>query len=670
MARDEADDDEPPRQRRRMEAADNDAPTSSSRANRLAALAARRRQRRMDLQQEVLQLAGDTSETAAAATPSFHARNRPHDDLDDAVGTDDDDDEYNQVSPSRGVGVNDDEDEEGEDLIENAERDYQRIAALDTYGTEGMDDAEYDRIDPQAREAAEREIARRRQNRGDTLYGRMWEEEGGEDEDARQARRSMFGRRAADGGDGDDGDPEDDEEDEEEDLDGEDPFNLEAFDVPLREWIAQDQTRREIQRRFRAFLRHFVPTTDGGMDARQRRRGNGIYEQSIKTMCATNKNTLEVSYTHLVDSEPILAYWLADAPRDMLHILNEAATRHTVSIFPLYVANAIAREIHVRIKDVPLADTLRDLRRHHLDGLVKVPGVVTRRSAVYPVLQQAYYLCSSCQHTQGPFDASDDGMGSGAAAAGDANGAELHRPDQCPRCEGTAIKMHPTRCIYRNMQRLYLQEAPGSVPPGRVPRSKEVIVTDDLIDSARPGEEIEVTGIYRHSFDTHLTVKSGFPVFSTWIYANYIYKRSGDSSSNAANLSEADIRQILELSRDPRIAERIVQSIAPSIYGQEFPKTALAMSLFGGVPKNDTGAGSGNNQHHRIRGDVNVLLLGDPGTAKSQLLKYAQHTAPRAVYSTGKGASAVGLTASVHKDPITREWTLEGGALVLADRGT
>ena len=89
---------------------------------------------------------------------------------------------------------------------------------------------------------------------------------------------------------------------------------------------------------------------------------------------------------------------------------------------------------------------------------------------------------------------------------------------------------------------------------------------------------------------------------------------------------------------------------------------ALAMSLFGGVPKNV-------NDKHRIRGDINVLLLGDPGTAKSQLLKYAQHTAPRAVYSTGKGASAVGLTASVHKDPITKEWTLEGGALVLADKG-
>jgi DNA replication licensing factor MCM2 len=106
-----------------------------------------------------------------------------------------------------------------------------------------------------------------------------------------------------------------------------------------------------------------------------------------------------------------------------------------------------------------------------------------------------------------------------------------------------------------------------------------------------------------------------------------------------------------------------VDSIAPSIYGHEDIKTAVALSLFGGVPKDINGK-------HSIRGDINVLLLGDPGTAKSQILKYVEKTAHRAVFTTGQGASAVGLTASVHKDPVTSEWTLEGGALVLADKGT
>jgi len=106
----------------------------------------------------------------------------------------------------------------------------------------------------------------------------------------------------------------------------------------------------------------------------------------------------------------------------------------------------------------------------------------------------------------------------------------------------------------------------------------------------------------------------------------------------------------------------LINSIAPSIYGHQDIKTAIALAIFSGVPKNPRGK-------HRLRGDINVLLLGDPGTAKSQFLKYIEKTSHRAVYTTGQGASAVGLTASVRKDPMTREWTLEGGALVLADKG-
>jgi DNA replication licensing factor MCM2 len=233
-------------------------------------------------------------------------------------------------------------------------------------------------------------------------------------------------------------------------------------------------------------------------------------------------------------------------------------------------------------------------------------------------------------------------------------------PETCILCDGSHFKLDNARSVYGNVQRVNLQETPGSVPPGRVPRQKEVYLTDDLIDIVRPGEEIEVTGIFQQQQDFSLTLKSGFPVFSTNLLANHIRKR--EDASSASNMSESDVRKILELSRDPKIGDRIVQSMAPSIFGHDHCKMALAMSLFGGVPKNI-------NDKHRIRGDVNVLLLGDPGTAKSQLLKYAEVTAPRAVYSTGKGASAVGLTAGVHKDPVTKEWTLEGGALVLADKG-
>jgi DNA replication licensing factor MCM2 len=529
------------------------------------------------------------------------------------------------------------EEEDGEDLLDNMEKDYQRIEALDNYGSEGLDDRDYEAMDFDQRRAAEAELARREKgSRNQGFYGMAldnMEEE--EDDEARRARRGVFARVEQE--------EEEEEHDSEDDLEADDQVNLEAFDVPLREWIAQTRTRKEIQRKFRIFLRNFVENDEQRMT---RRRGNGMYEKKIRTMCASNLSSLQVSYMHLMEAEPVLAVWVVDAPKDMLDVLNEAATRHTLMLFPSY--HAIHKEIHVRITSVPILDSLRDLRRVHLDCLVQVHGVVTRRSAVYPQLQIAHYQCMSCNATQGPFRV-------------EGSGGDTYTPDACPFCEvGSSFKLHPTLSQYRNFQRVNLQETPGSVPPGRVPRTKEVILTNDIIDIARPGEEVEVTGIYEHSYDSSLTLKSGFPVFSTFITANHVQKKEDASSSS--NLTESDIAQILELSRDPKIGEKIVASMAPSIYGHENCKMALAMSLFGGVPKNI-------NDKHRIRGDVNVLLLGDPGTAKSQLLKYAESTAPRAVYSTGKGASAVGLTASVHKDPLTKEWTLEGGALVLADRG-
>ena len=154
-------------------------------------------------------------------------------------------------------------------------------------------------------------------------------------------------------------------------------------------------------------------------------------------------------------------------------------------------------------------------------------------------------------------------------------------------------------------------------------------------------------------------MKHGFPVFMTRIEANCI-KRQGDE--DIVDLTDEDREKIQKLGKSPDIVQKIINSIAPSIYGHQFVKKALALAMFGGMSKDVGGK-------HRIRGDINVLLLGDPGTAKSQFLKYIEQVFHRCVYTTGKGASAVGLTAGVHKDPLSGEWTLEGGALVLADKG-
>lgn len=214
--------------------------------------------------------------------------------------------------------------------------------------------------------------------------------------------------------------------------------------------------------------------------------------------------------------------------------------------------------------------------------------------------------------------------------------------------------------IYSNYQRITIQESPGKVPAGRLPRSKDAILMGDLCDSCKPGDEIDITGIYYNNYDGSLNTQNGFPVFATVLQANHISKKEDKLSFNT--LSDEDVKAIIELSKDEKIATRIFASIAPSIYGHEDIKRGIALLLFGGEPKNPGGK-------HKLRGDINVLLCGDPGTAKSQFLKYVEKTAHRAVYTTGQGASAVGLTAYVQKSPITREWTLEAGALVLADKG-
>ncbi|KAI9104717.1 MCM2/3/5 family-domain-containing protein [Phlyctochytrium arcticum] len=419
------------------------------------------------------------------------------------------------------------------------------------------------------------------------------------------------------------------------DLDGEVEVPADIGDVrgPLNEWILMEGPRQTIRREFHHFLTSFVNDN-----------GESVYGERIKAMCEANGESLEVSYLHLAETKANLAFYVANAPTEVMKIFDVVALEVVLSGFEEY--DQIKSEIHVRITDLPVCETLRDLRQSHLNTLVRVTGVVTRRTGVFPQLKYVKYDCVKCGAVLGPFyqDAT----------------AEI-RVGNCPDCQSKGpFNVNNEETIYRNYQRMTLQETPGSVPAGRLPRHKDVICLWDLVDYARPGEEVEITGIYRNNFDISLNLRNGFPVFATVIEANHISKKEDAFAS--FRLTEDDQKAIRTLSKDPRILTRIIKSIAPSIYGHEDIKTALALAMFGGVFKNPQGK-------HRLRGDINVLLLGDPGTAKSQFLKYVEKTAHRAVYTTGQGASAVGLTASVHKDPVTKEWTLEGGALVMADKG-
>ncbi|RCI12812.1 hypothetical protein L249_0544 [Ophiocordyceps polyrhachis-furcata BCC 54312] len=552
-----------------------------------------------------------------------------------AHGADDDDEIEEEAEIQDDI---DDVDEMADDDIdlfrEGYENDYADREG-DAYEGEDIDDeGHYNALDIGSRRRLEaqlnrrdREVARRQRIPAAFLPGDDDDDDEGEDDLDPSAqprrRRHHYDEDVDDAMDGDIMDEE---------------LSLEALgDVKasnLTEWLALSPVQKTIKREFKAFLTSY---TDAN--------GESVYGNRIRTLGEINAESLEVSYNHLADSKAILAYFLANAPSEMLKLLDEVTMDVVLLHYPDY--ELIRSEIHVRILDLPVHHTLRQLRQSHLNCLVRVGGVVTRRTGVFPQLKYVKFDCAKCGVTLGPFQQE--------------NNVEV-KISFCQNCQSRGpFAINSEKTVYRNYQKLTLQESPGTVPAGRLPRHREVILLWDLIDKAKPGEEIEVTGIYRNNYDAQLNNRNGFPVFATVLEANNVVK-SHDQVAGF-RLTVEDEHAIRKLAREGNIIDRLVHSMAPSIYGHQDIKTAVALSLFGGVAKTTKGS-------HHVRGDINVLLLGDPGTAKSQVLKYVEKTAHRAVFATGQGASAVGLTASVRRDPLTSEWTLEGGALVLADRGT
>lgn len=223
--------------------------------------------------------------------------------------------------------------------------------------------------------------------------------------------------------------------------------------------------------------------------------------------------------------------------------------------------------------------------------------------------------------------------------------------------DGNLLETEYGLCVYRDHQVLTIQEMPEKAPAGQLPRAVEVILDDDLADKCKPGDRVQIVGLYRCLPSKRSGYTTG--MFRTVVIANYVSLLTKESKFV---LSGADIASCRKMAKKANIFDILANSLAPSIQGHNYEKKAILCMLLGGVEKilpNGT----------RLRGDINVLLIGDPSVAKSQLLRYVIHTAPRAVATTGRGSSGVGLTAAVTSDHETGEKRLEAGAMVLADRG-
>ncbi len=376
--------------------------------------------------------------------------------------------------------------------------------------------------------------------------------------------------------------------------------------------------------------------------------GEYKYQDQINDVFSKGGNTLVLFYEDLLAYDPQIAELLRKNPS----ALTEDATDAFKNMLKFQAGKLIEQDYFIRIKTKdeksPLFIALRGLRAKNIDNLVWTKGILVRSSAIRPKLMKAEFECMSC----------------GAHFEVLQITSKIRWPKFCSNTRCKAKSQSDFRLISRNSefidwQSVMIQEIPEDLPPGRIPRSVQAILTYNLVDTVKPGDRVKLMGIFK-SVLAQSAKNINSTLFKTFIEVNFIDPE--DKSDDFIDLSKEDKNEIENLSKEPMIQRKIARSISPVIYGREELKLATALSLFGGTRKKRPGGGY-------KRGDIHILFVGDPGTGKSEILKSAIEVSPRGLYTSGKGSTAVGLTAAVIKDSDTGQMNLEAGAIVLANGG-
>jgi len=285
----------------------------------------------------------------------------------------------------------------------------------------------------------------------------------------------------------------------------------------------------------------------------------------------------------------------------------------------------------------------------NLTQMVCVEGIVVKTSLVRPKVVKTVHYCEATES----FSTYQYRDGTSFSSLG-ATGSSYKTKDE----NGNRLTTEFGLCQYKNHQKVYIQDMPERTKAGSMPRTIEVIVEGDLVDKCKPGDRVQMIGVYRALPPRGQGGISG--IFRTTVIANNVIRIGMDDKKLES--SADDIKNFRQIKKRPDLFELFSRSLAPCIYGHEYIKKAVALMLLGGVEKNLK-----NGAH--IRGDINILMVGDPSTAKSQLLRAVKNIGPLVINTTGRGSSGVGLTAAVLRDKDTGERRLEAGAMVLADRG-
>ncbi|KAI9028192.1 MCM2/3/5 family-domain-containing protein [Phycomyces nitens] len=411
----------------------------------------------------------------------------------------------------------------------------------------------------------------------------------------------------------------------------------------------QRDSHSELTSMFLSFIQNF------------RLGNNYIYRDQLSDNLKVKQYFIEVNMNHLINFNAALANKLTGSPAELLPLFENAVKESAKRIMftkPGEINNLDVPDCQVMLTSDANVIQIRDLNSNYIGKLVRLPGIVIGASTLSSRATHVSIMCRSCRHSK------VIPIGGGFSSISlprvcDSAPLDQSMKNSCPM--DPYVIVHD-KCKFVDSQVIKLQEAPDMVPVGDLPRHTILNADRWLTNRVVPGMRTVIMGIYS-IFQSKASKSTGAAAVRTpYIRIIGLQVDKHNNGRGKAVFTDTEEEEYIKMSRQPDLYKTFAASIAPSIFGNADIKKAIACLLFGGSKKVLPDS-------MRLRGDISVLLLGDPGTAKSQLLKFVEMVAPIAVYTSGKGSSAAGLTASVIRDPSSGDFYLEGGAMVLADGG-